>query len=203
MAAIPVFDIGNVLVEWTPHGVFRSFFATKEAVDAFLAEIGFWSWNIEQDRGRPMPEGIALLTERYPHHAKAIMAYGARFQESIPGPVPGMPAVLEACLERGPVYAITNFNQDTFRDTKERFAFLSRFTDVVVSGEERLVKPDAAIYNLLLERNGLKAGDCLFIDDSPANVAAARSVGMQAVHFTGADNLRRDLAGHGIVIPGA
>jgi 2-haloacid dehalogenase len=90
-----------------------------------------------------------------------------------------------------------------FRDTKKRFPFLTWFTDVVVSGEEKLVKPDAAIYTRLLERNGLQAGDCLFIDDSAANVAAARAVGMQAVHFTGVQTLRRDLAMHGILAPDA
>ena len=107
--------------------------------------------------------------------------------------------ILNELLTRGiPLYAITNFSSEKWRECLDRFPFLATsFLDTVVSGDERLVKPDPAIYRALLERNGLAAKDCLFIDDSPANVEGAKAVGMDAVRFTDADTLRRDLVARG------
>ena len=107
-----------------------------------------------------------------------------------------MSKLLEELKARGtPLYAITNFNQDKFRETVARFPFLRLFRVIVVSGDERVVKPDPAIYRLLMERNGLAAEACVFIDDSLNNVAGAKAVGMKAIHFTGPEALRTELAG--------
>ena len=105
-------------------------------------------------------------------------------------------AILDELKAQGtPLYAITNWHQDKFRETQARFPFLgTSFRDIVVSGDERLVKPDPAIYRLLLDRNGLEASSCLFIDDSPKNVAGAEAVGMKAHHFTSPEALRAHLA---------
>jgi 2-haloacid dehalogenase len=64
---------------------------------------------------------------------------------------------------------------------------------MVVSGEEFLLKPSPEIYNLLLSRYGLKAEECIFIDDNPANVEGAKRVGMESIVFRGADTVLSDL----------
>jgi 2-haloacid dehalogenase len=97
---------------------------------------------------------------------------------------------------------ITNFSREKFAEARERFPFLKGFRDTVVSAHEKLLKPDPAIYRVLLERNGLEAARCLFIDDSPANVEGARSVGMRAVTFTSPERLAADLASHGVAPAG-
>jgi 2-haloacid dehalogenase len=118
----------------------------------------------------------------------------------MPGPIDGTVGILEELRQRGtPLYAITNFNQDKFRETLERFSFLRTFRDIVVSGDERLLKPDPAIYRVLLERNGIDAAACVFIDDSEKNVRGAEAVGMKAIHFTTPQALRADLAGMGLL----
>ena len=114
----------------------------------------------------------------------------------------GTVEILERLKAQGtPLYAITNWHQDKFRETRNRFSFLGHFRDIVVSGEERLVKPDAAIYNLFLQRNGLDAATCLFIDDNAQNVAGAEAVGMKAHHFTSPEGLRAQLARLGVLAP--
>ncbi len=189
-----VFDIGNVLIRWEPRALYRQIFATEEEVEWFLANVCTMEWNHEQDRGRSFEAGIAELTARFPQHAEAIAAYHHRWHETILGPIDGTVAILEQLSAQGtPLYAITNWHQDKFRETRTRHAFLGLFRDIVVSGDEGLVKPDREIFQLLLDRNGLAAEDCLFIDDSPRNVAGAGAVGMQAHHFTGPEALRRDL----------
>ncbi len=195
-----VFDIGNVLVHWEPRALYRKIFATEAEVDWFIANVCNSAWNLEQDRGRSFAAAVREATARFPEHAEAIAAYDLRWHETVPGPIDGTVEILEDLRQRGtPLYAITNFNQDKFRETLERFAFLGVFRDIVVSGDERILKPDPAIYRLLLDRNGLAASSCVFIDDSEKNVRGAEAVGMKAIHFTTPDALRTELAGMGLL----
>lgn len=197
-----VFDIGNVLLHWDPRLLYRKIFASDAEVDWFLSTVCTPDWNVEQDRGRSFADAVAEATARHPDHGAAIAAYHHRWHETLTHAIAGTVAVLEELNAQGtPLYAITNFNQDKFRETRQRFPFLGHFRDIVVSGEERLVKPDPAIYRILLERNGLDAGLCLFIDDSPRNVAAAEAVGMQAHHFTSPEALRAHLVSSGLLGP--
>lgn len=195
-----VFDIGNVLVHWEPRALYRKIFATEDEVEWFIANVCTSDWNIEQDRGRSFAEGVAELTARFPEHAEAIAAYDLRWHETVLGPIDGSVAILEELAARGTaLYAITNFNQHKFREAVERFPFLRLFRDTVVSGDERLLKPDPAIYRVLLARNGLEAASCVFIDDGEKNVRGAEAVGMAAIHFTTPDALRTRLAGLGVL----
>ena len=195
-----VFDIGNILVQWEPRALYRKIFATEDEVSWFIDNVCTHEWNVEQDRGRSFADGVIELTRRFPEHAEAIAAYDLRWHETVLGAIDGSVAILEELEARGtPLYAITNFNQHKFRETLQRFPFLSAFRDIVVSGDERLLKPDAAIYRLLLERNGLEAASCVFIDDSERNVRGAEAVGMKAIHFTTPDALRAELATLGVL----
>jgi len=196
-----VFDIGNVLIHWDPRALYRTIFSSEAEVEWFLANVCSREWNLEQDRGRSFEDAIAEATARHPDHSEAIAAYHHRWHETIVAPIAGTVAILDELKAQGtPLFAITNWHQDKFRETQQRFPFLSNsFRDIVVSGDERLIKPDPAIYRLLLDRNGLEAGDCLFIDDSRKNVAGAEAVGMQAHHFTSPEALRAHLSCTGIL----
>ncbi|WP_421696316.1 HAD family hydrolase [Aestuariivirga sp.] len=195
-----VFDIGNVLIHWEPRALYRKIFASEDEVECFLGNVCTSDWNLEQDRGRSFTEAVAEATARHPDHAEAIAAYHHRWAETIVGPIAGTVAILEELAARDvPLYAITNWHQDKFRETRLRYPFLGLFRDIVVSGDERLVKPDPAIYELLLQRNGLAASSSLFIDDSLKNVKGADAVGMTGVHFTTPEALRVTLTGLGLL----
>jgi len=195
-----VFDIGNVLVHWEPRALYRKLFASEDEVAWFITNVCNHDWNLEQDRGRSFADGVREATARFPQYADAIAAYDLRWHETVLGPIDGSVAILEELQARGtPLYAITNFNQDKFRESVERFAFLRLFRDIVVSGDERVLKPDAEIYRLLLARNGLDAASCVFIDDSAKNVKGAEAVGMKAIHFTTPEALRHDLTAMGLL----
>jgi 2-haloacid dehalogenase len=195
-----VFDVGNVLIEWDPQHLYRKLIPDAAARARFLAEICTPEWNIEQDRGRLWADAVAERTALFPDHARLIRAFDERWPEMVPGEVPGSVALLEALRGAGvPLYAITNFSAEKFVLAQSRFPFLTQFRDVVVSAEERLLKPDPAIYRVLLERNGLQASRCLFIDDSEKNVRGAEAVGMRAHHFRDAAGLAADLRGLGLL----
>jgi len=195
-----VFDLGGVLIDWDPRRLYRKLLADEAAVEEFLATITTAEWNAEQDRGRPFAEAVAELVERHPAHAAAITAYHERWTEMLGGEIPDTVAVLADLRDAGvPLYALSNWSAETFRLTRDRFPFLEWFDGLVVSGKEGVIKPDRRIFELLLDRFGLVAGSTLFVDDSRANVDAARAAGMDAVQFRGAGRLRRDLAARGLL----
>lgn len=190
-----VFDLGGVLIDWDPRYLYRKLLADEAAVEEFLATVCTPEWNAEQDRGRPFAEGVAELVERHPAHAAAIAAYSERWEEMLGGEIPGSVEVLAELRAAGmPLYALTNWSAETFGIARRRFAFLDWFRGVLVSGEERMVKPDPRFFRLLQERFGLDPASSFYVDDSAANVAAARRLGFDAVRFTGPRRLRRDLA---------
>ena len=198
---IAVFDIGNVLVRWDMRFLFEKLIPDATELDAFLAQVCTMQWHGTLDAGATYADAIADLSARYPRYASVIAAYRSRWQETIAGPVAGSVEILERLRAAGvPTYAITNFPAETFDETCARFPFLAGFEGVIVSGRERVAKPDPAIFRLFLDRFGLAAADCVFIDDNPANVAAAGSVGFTALPFTTPEKLRADLADLGLPV---
>jgi len=195
-----VFDIGRVLYDWDPRFLYERLLQ-GEALDAFLRDVVTTEWHFQHDAGRDFADTSAELIVAHPHHADLIRAWQPRFAESIPGPVAGMPALVAELDARGvPLYAITNFSHEFFPPFRaQEAALFDRFRDIVVSGAEKMVKPDAAIYRLALERWGLAAADTVFIDDNQDNVAGAAAVGMHAIHFTGEPALRAALRGLGLL----
>ena len=195
-----VFDLGGVLIDWDPRYLYRKLLADEAAVEEFLATVCTPEWNAELDRGRPVAEGVAELVERHPEHAAAIAAYHERWPEMLAGDLPGTVEVLAELRAAGvPLYALTNWSAETFAITRGRFEWLDWFDGLLVSGEERMTKPDPAFFRLLLDRFGLDPGSTVFVDDSEANVAAARELGIDAVRFTGPDQLRRELSARRIL----
>ena len=196
-----VFDVGNVLYGWDPDSFLVRQIADDEARLRFIEDIDLWGWHDSLDGGRPFDEAAAALSEKFPDYAHLIAAWGDRFGETISDPVPGVHAIVEALDAKGvPLFAITNFSADFWPPFRAREdAFFRRFRDIVVSGEEKLLKPDPAIYYRALDRFGLKAAEALFIDDRLINVEGAEAVGMQAHLFTGAEDLRRRLEAEGLL----
>ena len=189
-----VFDIGNVLIRWDMRLLYSKIFDDTQAMERFFEETSLTAWNLEQDRGRSWSDAEVELIGQFPHYEEPIRAFRARWHETVPGAIDGTMDLKEKLKAQGvPLYAITNFAADTFAESQERFPPLKDFIDIVISADEKLVKPDPAIYQVLLERNGLVAEDCLFIDDSLPNVEGARSVGMMAHHFSEPELLAQDL----------
>lgn len=196
-----IFDVGRVLVEWDPRYLYERLIDDDQALEAFLANVVTKEWHFQHDAGRPFAETSAELIALHPEHAELIGAWGPRFGETIPHAVPGMFELVRELDAAGvPLYAITNFSGEFWREWVPQYAELfDRFRDIVVSGDEKLVKPDPAIYALALKRFGLEGPDAVFVDDSPANVEGAAKAGIHALLFIDAPTLRGDLAGLGLL----
>jgi 2-haloacid dehalogenase len=191
-----VFDIGNVLIEWNPENLYRKLIPNDDERHEFLTTVCTPDWNVQQDLGRTWTEAVEVLSREFPEKTALIRAYADRWNEMVPGPVPGTEVLLsELKSNKTPLYAITNFSSEKFVEAQDRFPFLkTSFLDIVVSAEERMLKPDVRIYQILIDRNDLVPERCLFIDDSLPNVETARQLGMTAHHFENAAGLERELA---------
>jgi epoxide hydrolase-like predicted phosphatase len=191
-----IFDVGGVLIDWNPRHLYRKLFDgdSDGAMERFLAEVCTPEWNLRQDVGRPFAEAVAELTGRFPDHADLSAAYDARWEEMVPGAHDETIEIVRELKARGtPLYCLTNFSTEKFPLMRRRFDVFDLFDGIVVSAEIGMVKPDPAVYRYLVERFGLEAPSCLFVDDVEANVAAASSIGMQAVRYLSSRQLRHDL----------
>jgi len=196
-----IFDVGNVLYGWDPESFLARQIADDEARLRFIEDTDLYAWHDSLDGGRPYVEAAAELSEKFPAYAGLISAWGDRFGETITDPVPGVHEIVAELDQVGvPLYAITNFSADFWGPFHERErAFFSSFREIVVSGEEKLMKPDAAIYFRALDRFGLRPDEALFIDDRGINVLGAELVGMRAHLFIDADALRERLKAEGLL----
>lgn len=197
-----VFDLGGVLVDWDPRYLYRQLLPDDAAVERFLEEVDFRAWNYRLDAGAGAAEAVEAHAALHPHHRDLLAAYPARFRETLGGEVPGTVDVLRDLHRHGVrLLALTNWSAETFPHARELFDFLDLFEDVVVSGVEKVAKPDPAVFRLLVERYRLDPGTTVFVDDSPANVAAAGKAGLVALRFRDAATLRADLQRLGLLPP--
>ena len=195
-----VFDLGGVLVDWDPRHLYRKLFPDDAAaMEDFLGRVCTFAWHGQLDAGATFEEIIAPLKARHPEHADLIDAYQARFPEMFAGTIDGTVDLLERLHARGvPLYALTNW-PSAFPPSRLDYPFFGRFRDIVVSGVERVCKPDPRIFRILLERNGLEAADVVYVDDRQDNTDAALAIGMRAVRFTSPEALERDLVRFGLI----
>jgi 2-haloacid dehalogenase len=194
-----IFDLGGVVLSWDPRGAYKRVLPAEE-IAAFLERVDFAGWNRLNDRGRPFEEAEQELLGRFPDDREAILGYRTHFDATLTGTVPGTSGLLAELGQVGVrLIALTNWSAETFPVAKERFGILRRFEAIVVSGAEGLIKPEPALYQLVLDRHGLSADSTVFVDDSPSNVAAAATLGMAALNFTDAERLRADLVRLGLL----
>jgi 2-haloacid dehalogenase len=195
-----VFDVGRVLVQWDLRHLFVKLIADPVELDWFLANVVTPQWHFQHDAGRALADMAAERKAEFPAYAAHIDAYVTRFIETVPGPVPGSFEIVEELAARGvPLYAITNFGTEFWAQFRPHYPVFDHFRDIVVSGAEKLVKPDPAIYQLALLRFGLAPGEAIFIDDTMPNVGAAQANGFVAHHFTDAIGLRLKLQQLGLL----
>jgi 2-haloacid dehalogenase len=196
-----VFDIGGVLLDWDPRHLYRQLFDGDEtAMERFLAQVCSPEWHAAQDLGYNVGLACRELASRHPDQAEMILAWADGTEKMVAGPITGTVEIMAELKCRGVAcYALSNMEAETFPLRLERYDFLRALDGQVISGLEKVAKPDPRIYRVLLERYELSPGRTLFIDDKAVNVTAARAAGMQALQFTSAPALRAELVRMGLL----
>ena len=186
-----IFDFGNVLLEWNPRYVYQRYFPNDpEGMERFFKEVDFAAWNLQQDKGRPFAEGVAILSEKFPHYAQLIQAYHENWTDSIGAAYSGTIEILKQLKQAGyPLYGLSNWSAETFPYAREKYGFFDLFDDFVISGAVGQVKPDPEIFKIMLKKIGKPAEECLFIDDSLTNINQAQKMGFGTIHFLSPEQL--------------
>lgn len=190
-----VFDFGGVLIDWDPRYLYLKLFdGDSQAVEDFLVEIDFFTWNQQQDAGRPFSAAVEELCARFPQHCELITAYDERYPESLHGAIEPTVDILRALKESGDeLYALSNWPAEKFQLVQGDYPFFEWFDGIVISGEVKAAKPDRHIFEILLDVVARPAGECLFIDDSLVNIDTAQEMGFQTIHFRDSLDFKREL----------
>ncbi|MDI9606581.1 MAG: HAD family phosphatase [Bacteroidota bacterium] len=193
-----VFDFGGVLVDWNPIYLYRKVFDNECDMNHFLEHICSSDWNVQQDAGRPLAEATRLLQAEHPRYHDEIAFFYGRWEEMLGGTIDENVKLIKPLKTKYKVYGLTNWSAETLPIAMERYDFFDDLDGIVVSGQEKLIKPDPRLYEILLERYQLKAGESLFIDDNVANIETASQLGFHTMHFTGKVNLKDWLKENGV-----
>jgi 2-haloacid dehalogenase len=189
-----IFDLGGVLIDWNPRYLYKNIFNDDAKMEHFLTCICNDELNNKFDLGYPMATAIKELRALYPEYAHLISIYSERWPETLGDPIQETVDLLHDLKNKQVnLYALTNWSHETFPYAKQKYEFLKDFLDILVSGKEKLIKPDRRIYELLLNRNNLNAHESVFIDDRLVNVKAAENLGIKGIHFTAPEKLRTEL----------
>jgi 2-haloacid dehalogenase len=190
-----VFDLGGVLMEWSPYNLYcNKLGLDRQAVDRFLKDVDFFSWIKQQDRGHPFAETTLELSTRFPEYHELIYAYDEYYMDSLGGSVQPVVEILIKLKKAGYfLYVLSNWPAEKFTLVRSQYPFFELFDGITISGDVGMIKPDHAIYKLLLEQIGQPAEDCLFIDDQIPNIDVARELGFHTIHFQSAKQLEEEL----------
>ncbi len=190
-----VFDLGGVLIDWNPRHLYKEVFDDPNEMEKFLTEICDGQWNAQMDAGKPFQTGVDELSEKYPQYRKQIQLYADRWIDMIGGEIVGTSDLLNQIAKdrQFRLLALTNWSAETFPLVRHDYSFFELFEGIVVSGEEKLIKPDPAFYQILLDRYDVKAENALFIDDNRDNIEAAKRIGFKTIHFTNPESLGQEL----------
>lgn len=197
-----IFDLGGVLIDWNPRYVYRKIFKTEEEVEWFLQNVATSEWNENQDAGYPLHKATEELIAKHPDWEPEIKAYYGRWLEMLGDAIHETVEVLKKLKKTGKykLYALTNWSAETFPHALERFEFFKLFDGVVVSGAEKMRKPSAEFYQILLNRYKLDPSKTIFIDDSLRNVKGAEAVGVAGIQFHNPSQLKEELRNFGIEV---
>ena len=186
-----LFDLGNVFFDWDPRHFYKDVFSNINEMEHFLSEICNDKWNIQQDAGRTIEEAEKDLIPLFPNYQDKIKLYYKNHGKMIKGVFETSIELLEELKKQGYLcYVLSNWSAETFLDTKEKFSFLNFFDGLIISGEEKLIKPDPKIFHLACERFNLIPENTIFIDDRIENINAASKLNFQTIHLTNPNDIK-------------
>ena len=183
-----------MLLDWNPHYLYDPYFGDVDKAEWFLTNICTYEWNAQHDNGKPIAEGVAELIVEHPEWKKEIEMYYGEFMKMMCGQISGMEEYVKQLKDKGfRIFGLSNWSIETFSLVRPVYPVLDLMEDMVISGVEHVMKPDPRIFELALQRFGIKAEETVFVDDNPKNVAAANALGITGILFEGKEKLEKEL----------
>ena len=194
-----IFDFGGVLIDWNPRYFYKDVFSDTKEMEYFLSDVWSPQWNMKHDAGFPFSEITHELQELHPKYRNEIEMYQHNWEVMIKGEISENTKLLNPLKSKYRLFGLTNWSVEAFPIIYHKYEFFKVFEGIVVSGEEKVVKPGKEIYQLLMNRYGLLANESLFIDDSLKNIETANELGFSTIHINGAQSLKEHLISLGLI----
>ncbi|MEO1033316.1 MAG: HAD family phosphatase [Bacteroidota bacterium] len=198
-----IFDLGGVLIDWNPEYVYLDVFeGDREKMQWFFDHVCTSDWNENQDAGYPMQKATEERVALFPEYEALIRMFYGRWVEMLGGAIEDTVAILKRFIDHPDykVVALTNWSHETFPIALDTFEFLHWFEGIIVSGEEKTRKPFKDIYEITLNRFNITAEQAIFIDDNLRNIKAAKTLGINGIHFESPKQLVEQLKIYSITI---
>lgn len=194
-----IFDMGNVLMNFRPLTTLKRYLPREEDVALTYKALFEQDWQGLDDGSKTEEEVAAAACAVLPAHLHpAVRAFMEHWPEDMPPIAPMWDLVRELKAKGCGLYLLSNAGL-AFHTYSKRTPGFELFDGMVISADERCVKPNPRIYQILLERYALPAETCLFIDDLAANIEGARALGIAGIRFDGERMLRYELKALGIL----
>ena len=189
-----LFDLGGVFFDWDPNHFYKNVFENIEEREFFLAEVCNDQWNVQQDAGRSIAEAELELIPKFPHYEKEIKMYYKNHRKMIRGVFEESVDILKKLKDKNyECYVLSNWSAETFAGMTDDYPFLKLFDGLLISGEDKLIKPDHAIYQLARDRFNLNPEETVFIDDKRENIEAAKGLDFKTIHLTDPKNIEKEI----------
>ena len=189
-----LFDLGGVFFDWDPDHFYKNVFENIEEREFFLAEVCNDHWNVQQDAGRSIAEAELELIPKFPHYEKEIKMYYKNHRKMIRGVFEESVDILKKLKDKNyECYVLSNWSAETFAGMTDDYPFLKLFDGLLISGEDKLIKPDHAIYQLARDRFNLNPEETVFIDDKRENIEAAKGLDFKTIHLTDPKNIEKEI----------
>ncbi|MBR5573910.1 MAG: HAD family phosphatase [Paludibacteraceae bacterium] len=188
-----IFDFGCVLVYWNQHNLYDAYFGSSEKTDWFIQNICTVPWNNQTDMGVPIAQVVEEKIAEHPEWEKEIRMYWDEWDKMLGTAVEGMEEWVRELKQAGyGVYGLTNWSAETFPIAQDRYPVFGLLNGIVISGVEKIAKPDLRLYQILLDRYELNANECVFIDDRQENVDAAEALGIKGIVFKSCEQAKKE-----------
>ena len=189
-----LFDLGGVFFDWDPNHFFKDIFDTSDERKYFLTAVCNDEWNIKQDAGRTIEEAESELIPNFPHYEKQIKMYYKYHRKMLKGTFDESIKVLKKLKKLNyECFVLSNWSAETFVGMTEDYPFLKLFDGMLISGEDKVMKPDSAIYELAKNRFNLNPKETVFIDDKQENIKAAKGLDFKTIHLTDPKNIEIEI----------
>ncbi|MAC98175.1 MAG: haloacid dehalogenase [Euryarchaeota archaeon] len=189
-----LFDLGGVFFDWDPDHFYKNVFENIEEREFFLAEVCNDQWNVQQDAGRSIAEAELELIPKFPHYEKEIKMYYKNHRKMIRGVFEESVDILKKLKDKNyDCYVLSNWSAETFAGMIDDYPFLKLFDGLLISGEDKLIKPDHAIYQLARDRFNLNPEETVFIDDKLENIQAAQEMNFKTIHLTDPNIIKTEI----------
>ena len=189
-----LFDLGGVFFDWNPEYFYKDIFKSNNELNYFLRNVCNNEWNIKQDAGRPIAKAIDELVYKFPKYQNEIKLYYSNHRNMIGSVFKDSIEVLEALKEKNIYcYALSNWSAETWIGMLDDYPFLKKFDGIVISGQEKVMKPDEEIYQIAIDRYELIPNESIFIDDNLDNIKAAKNLGFITIHLIDAFQIKKEI----------